>query len=314
VTGRFLSAAALLAALLMPPATIAPANQAAASVPPPHVMVIVEENRAEQAVIGSPSAPFINSLAARYGLATQSYAASHPSLPNYLDLIAGSTLGINDDGTGYTFAVPTLVDQLTQRGVGWRVYMEGMPSPCFGGAFSGGYAKKHDPFMYFSSVTASAGQCHRVVPFSQLAGDLGSGSAPPFLWVTPNLCDDGHDCGNSTMDAWLQATLTGVRTSAWYAHGGTVIITWDEGSDSAGCCGGAHGGHIATIVVAMGNVTSARSNLPVDHAGTLRTIEQIYGLPYLGAAACTCSGNLNALLGNATPINGLTWATVPHWR
>src|SRR5947209_934503 len=81
------------------------------------------------------------SLANGHGLATHWYGVSHPSLPNYLAMISGSDQGVHDDGTSYSFAGPTLVDQLAQRGIGWKAYMEDMPAPCFGGSSSGRYAK-----------------------------------------------------------------------------------------------------------------------------------------------------------------------------
>ena len=284
---------------------------AAQPTPLPHVMLIVEENRSESAVIGAAGAPYINALASTHGLAT-AYAQSHPSLPNYLELLSGSTWGVSDDGTGYAFSGSTLVDELQQRGVGWRAYLESMPAGCYAGAGINGYAKKHDPFMYFSAITDNAGSCANVVPFSQLTADLASQNAPAFMWVTPNLCDDGHDCSNAAMDGWLAAHLPPVLSSSWFADDGVVIITWDEGSDSAGCCGGAHGGRIATIVVSSwlhGHATSAQ---PVDHAGTLRTIEELYHVPLLRDAACACSGDLLPLI-QAAP-SGLTWLTAPHFR
>lgn len=261
----------------------------------PHVLVIVEENREYSGVIGSSAAPYVNRLASKYGLATRSYGRAHPSLPNYLDLLSGSTWGVTDDGTGYLFPGPTFVDQLAGAGIGWRAYMEGMPSACYGGGSSGGYAKKHDPFMYFSSITQNAAQCANVVPYSQASSDLASGSAPPFLWVTPNLCDDGHDCSTQTMDSWLSANLPMFLSSSWFQQDGEVILTWDEGSTDAGCCGSAWGGHVATIVIAGHGGRAVTSGAAVDHAGTLATLETLYGLPPLREAACGCSGNLRGL-------------------
>jgi phospholipase C len=303
-------------AILLTPPTILLTPPAIVTPPPlPHVMVIVEENRSESAVIGSGDAPFINALASRYGMAAQSYGQSHPSLPNYLALISGSTQGVSDDGTGYVFSGPTLANQLSDHGIDWRAYMEDLPSPCYGGSGAGGYAKKHDPFMYFSSITGTAALCNRVVAFTQFGSDLNAGRLAPFVWITPNLCNDGHDCSNGTMDTWLQSNLSPVLASAWFAQHGVVIVTWDEGSDGSGCCSGAHGGHIATIVVSHDLTEPARSDAAIDHAGVLRTVEQIFGLPYLGDAACMCSGNLDALL--ATPptvIDGFTWLSAPHLR
>ena len=222
-------AVALTAALAC--GAIATAHTTAAAAPPaaPHVMLIVEENRSESDVIGSSDAPYINALAAAYGLAVASYGQSHPSLPNYLELLSGSTYGITDDGTQYSFAGPTLVDQLAQQRIAWRAYMESMPSACFGGDASGGYAKKHDPFMYFRSITQNDSQCQNVVPLSSMTTDLSSPQAPEFVWVTPNLCDDGHDCSTETADSWLRAKLAPVLASAWFRQNGVVIVTWDEG-------------------------------------------------------------------------------------
>jgi phosphatidylinositol-3-phosphatase len=274
------------------PAT--PATQAAPAAAPPHVMVIVLENREASSVLGRPDAPYINSLAGGYGQATHWYGVSHPSLPNYLAMISGSDQGVHDDGTGHTFGGPTLVDQLAGRGIGWKAYMEDMPSPCFGGGSSGNYAKKHDPFMYFSSITGNPGQCARVVPHGQLAGDLQAGTAPPFLFVTPNMCNDGHDCGNATADGWLKGEMRMVMGSSWYRQGGSVIVTWDEGASNAGCCGGAAGGQIATIVVTAAG--QRRLDTPGDHVGMLRALEEAYGVAYLGRAADPASGDLRPLL------------------
>jgi phosphatidylinositol-3-phosphatase len=275
---------------------VAPASRSTAGKPPPHVVVVVEENRSAAAVLGSTSAPYINQLARSHGIATASYGQSHPSLPNYLELISGSTHGVTDDGTGYRFDGETLVDQLAAAGVSWRAYMEDLPSPCFSGPESGGYAKKHDPFVYFSSILGSAAQCDQVVPFSQLPADMRAAKLPSFVWISPNLCDDGHDCSTAHMDTWLRANLQPLLSSQWFAQDGVAIITWDEGADEAGCCEGAHGGRVPTVVVSTRIQAPLSSDKPVDQAGVLRSIEDLYSLPPLGDAACACSGDLDALI------------------
>ncbi len=279
------------------------------------MVLIVEENRDARAVLGSKSAPYINQLVQTYGVANASYGQSHPSLPNYLELISGSTQGVTDDGTGYQFDQQTLASQLTSHGVEWRAYMEDMPFPCFRGAESAGYAKKHDPFMYFASIAQTPNQCNRIVPYTQLTSDLSSGAMPSFAWISPNLCNDGHDCSNAKMDAWLKAHLQPLLASQWFAQDGIAIITWDEGEgDNTGCCNGAHGGHIATVVVSSRVQGHLTTNKPVDHAGVLRTLEQLYSLPLLGDAACACSGDLNALIGQrvvAAPASTPAAAAVP---
>ena len=283
-------------------------SEPAASTPPtstthptaarPHVLIVLMENREDSDVIGLASAPYVNELVTRFGLATESFGASHPSLPNYLDLIAGSTLGITSDCTGCSVDVPVLADQLTSAGIPWAAYAEGMPSPCYtGGSAPGEYAKKHNPFVYVRHLVANPAECGQVRPFSSFATDLATVASPDFVWVTPNLCHDGHDCDTATADAWLRSFVEPLLASAWYGSGGIVIITWDEGASSAGCCKGAHGGHIATVVVSAHTPPGSRLATPVDHAGVLRTIEDLYGLPPLGDAACSCSGSLMPLLG-----------------
>ena len=238
-------------------------------------MVIVEENRNESDVIGSRDAPYVNSLAQRYGQATMAFGQSHPSLPNYLELLSGSTQGVTDDGTGYAFAAPTLVGQLQSRGIGWRAYMEGMPSPCYSGAGSNGYAKKHDPFMYFTAIMQNARACSNVVPFSQLRTDLDTNAAPPFLWVTPNLCNDGHDCSTAVADRWLSHVVPEIQATAAWKQDGILVITWDEGEDAAN--------HILTLVIRPG-APHATSNRYYDHYSLLATIENRFGVARLGAA------------------------------
>src|SRR5439155_16137790 len=170
---------------------------ATASPPGPrgrHVVLIVMENHEYSSIIDSPEAPYLNGLAGRYGLATQYFANAHPSLPNYLDLLAGSDFGIHDDGESYVLQGQSLVDQLEPEGLTWRAYMDGMPAnePCTFPSGGDGYAKKHDPFSYFADIQEDAATCRNVLPYSRFAPDLSAGLRN-FTWITPNLCHDMHD-------------------------------------------------------------------------------------------------------------------------
>jgi hypothetical protein len=227
----------------------------AAAVTAPHYMVIVEENQGANAVIGSPSAPYISSLANTYATATQWYSIQHNSPADYVALISGSTQSWGT--TSPPFAGSTVVDELAARGVDWRAYMEDMPSPCYTGAATGNYAQIHNPFSYFSSILSSPAQCDRVVPFAgNFVNDLNSSSPPPFMWVTPNECNDMHTAcapvNNPVLqgDQWLQSYLPTVLSSSWYASGGVVILTWDEGTTSQGWNGGS-GGQIPQLAESL---------------------------------------------------------------
>jgi len=259
-----------------------------------HVVVIVMENKEASDVIGNTAAPYANKLAASYGLATQSYAISHPSLPNYLALTSGSTQGVTSDCTDCHVAARNIVDQLEAARTSWRAYLEDVPGRCFTGAGAGGYAKKHNPFIYFDDIANSPRRCHNLVGFAALAADLRAGRLPTYVWVSPNLCDDTHDCGVATGDRFL-AHIVPAFLREIGPHG-FVLITWDEGSSGAGCCGGAAaGGQVATIVAGPGVRRGARTAAPVDHYGVLGTIEGALGLAPLGGAADPRSGRLRSL-------------------
>jgi len=286
-----------------PAATAAPrspsiaATHAAPPLPPPppaspavpafsHVFVIVMENHEYGSVIGSSAAPYINSLASSYGLATNYYGVSHPSLPNYLALTAGSTFGIASDCTTCYVNATNIADQVEASGRSWKAYMEDMPSPCFSGASAGNYAMKHDPFMYYNDIRNNAARCAaHVVPFSQFSGDMSSGQVPNFVWITPNMCNDMHDCAVATGDGWLRSVVPTITGSAAFRNGGVLFITFDEGSSNAGCCGDSWGGHVATLVISPRAIPGFRSGVAENHYGLLRTVEDALRLGHLNAAS-----------------------------
>ena len=258
-----------------------------------HLVVIVMENKEYGEVIGSPSASYINGLARKYALAANFYGVSHPSLPNYLALTGGATFGISSDCTSCHVRGKNLVNELESAGLSWKAYMESMPGRCYKGGEAGGYAKKHDPFMYYDDVASNRSLCSKVVPYTEYAKDLRSGHLPKFIWISPNLCHDMHDCSVSTGDRYL-ARLVPTLLRKLGPHG-VLILTWDEGSSNRGCCSGAAGGHLPTIVAGPDVRTGARSNAPYDHYSTLRTISELLHIPPLRQAKCPCTKPLDAL-------------------
>jgi phosphatidylinositol-3-phosphatase len=245
------------------PAAIANPAPSPSPTPPAHVFVIVMENRSyDQAISGGYTAQ----LAAQYAVATDYHGVSHPSLPNYLAMTSGSTWGITDDGY-HPLAPGGIGAQLDAAGVSWRAYMEGMGSNCM--VNGNRYALKHDPFPFYGDACPS-----QVVPFTQFETDM-AGSVPRFVWITPDLCHDGHDCSTTVADQWLSQTVPKIlATSAWQQNG-LLLITWDEGEDSAN--------HVLTLVMHPNTVTHASSN-PYDHFSLLATIEDRLGLLRLGSA------------------------------
>ncbi len=262
--------------------------------PPAHIAIIMMENEEYGSIIGSRQTPFINALARRYALAEGMYATSHPSLPNYLALTGGSTFGITSDCTDCTVHASGLANQLAAAHVSWKAYMEDLPHPCFPGPGAGEYAKKHDPFMYYTPLYTDRAQCGHVVPLSQLRADETGRTLPRFIWISPNLCHDMHDCAPATGDAFL-ARLVPPLLSRLGSHG-LLFITWDEGSTDDGCCRLASGGHIAMVVAGPGARTHARMKTPADQYSVLQTVEDLLGVRRLRGAACACTPSLAPLL------------------
>ena len=238
-----------------------------------HVFVIVMENRSYGQVIGNG---YISRLAAQYGVATDYHGVSHPSLPNYLAMTSGSTWGIADDGF-HALPAGGLGTQLTNAGLDWRAYMEGMSNGCFNSRYP--YALKHNPFAYYGSACPP-----QVVPFSQFAADISGPNVPRFVWITPDLCHDGHDCSNAVANAWLAQTVPSILSSTAWKDNGVLLITWDEGEDSANS--------VLTLLIQPEPFVH-RSARPYDHYSLLATIEDQLGLARLGLAA------------QATPMNDL---------
>jgi hypothetical protein len=230
-----------------------------------HVVWIVMENHSYSQIIGSSSAPYINSLAQTYGNAENMSAESHPSLPNYIAMTSGSTQGITDDSgpSAHPLDVPNI---FTQLGTGSRALEESMPSSCDQGD-GGDYAVRHDPAVYYTNFVQCSTQ---VVPLGATP-DLSA----QFTFITPNLCDDMHDCSVATGDQWLQGFVPKLLATPEYTSGSTVIfITWDEGSGD---------NHIPTLVISP-TTNAISSATAFSHYSLLRTTEEILGLPLLAGA------------------------------
>jgi hypothetical protein len=245
-----------------------------------HVFVIVMENEESTSIIGNPTAPYINGLASRYGLATNDTAVSHPSEPNYLAIWCGSTQGVTDVGV-YNFASgSTLADQIEASGRSWHVAAQNVPLGCFGAATASGgedgpgsYARKHEPAISWRSVSGNPSRCALITDFAHFDPTLGN-----FWFVVPNLCNDMHDCSIATGDTFLKRFVPKILSSAAFADS-LVVLTWDEGSTATG-----GGGKVASIVIsplAKPAFTSATSH---SHYSLLHTIEVAWAMPCLGNA------------------------------
>ena len=224
--------------------------------PPDHIVVVVEENHGFGQIIGNPDAAYINSLAATGMLFTNYHALAHPSAPNYLAFFSGSTQGVTEDGTYFFPNVRTLAGELQQAGHSFLGYAE---SPL---------ARDHAPWLSFRDSAKMARS------FREFPTDYAK--LPTVSFVSPNLDNDMHDGTVAQGDRWLIANLSGYVI--WAAtHNSLFVLTFDEDE-------GTKDNRVATLVVGAG-VSAGGNPARADHYSLLRTIQDLYALPPLGASA-----------------------------
>jgi len=237
-----------------------------------HVIIVAEENHDYASVVGNSSMPYLNGLSSQYGLATNYFANAHPSIGNYFEVSTGDTI-INDDNFTGTVNNDNIVRELVKAGKTWKAYLEGYP----------GYDANHVPVSYFSDIRNDPTQAANMVPFTQFATDLANGTLPQFSFITPDLCNDAHNCALSTADAWLQAHIDPLIKSALFQQDGLLIIWWDE-SASDNTRGG---GRVAWNVVSPFAKRGYQSTTLYQHQSTLRLMLKALGVSVFPGQAAT---------------------------
>lgn len=253
-----------------------------------HIVIIMFENKEFGTVIGNPLMPNYNRLAREYTLLTQYYAVRHPSLPNYVALMGGDTFGIESDCSDCFIDAPSLPDLIEASGRTWKTYQEDMPEPCYLGS-KGDYAQKHNPFIYFDPIRLDAARCQRtILPLTALQTDIETPSLPNFIFITPNLCNDAHDCPLDVADAWLTELLSRL-VPAFDATGESylLVMTFDEGQGHHSCCGlpAEAGGRVPVVFYSPLVKNGFEDPTPYTHYSLLKTISTAWSLPFLGHAA-----------------------------
>jgi acid phosphatase len=248
-----------------------------------HVVVVVEENHGYSSVIGNGSMPYFNSLAKQYGLATQYYANTHPSIGNYFMLSAGQII-TNNDGFSGTVTADNLVRHMLSTGLTWKSYAESLPYAGYTGGDTGAYLRHHNPFSYFSDVVNSDVQKMNLVPFTQFAKDLNNQALPKFSFIAPNVNDDAHNGSLQQADTWLKNNIAPLINNSAFLQDGILIIVFDEAATSDSTHGG---GHVAAIVIGPRVVPGTQSSTLYQHQNLLRTVGEALGLSSFPGAAAT---------------------------
>ncbi|GDY19468.1 acid phosphatase [Verrucomicrobiota bacterium] len=260
-----------------------------AAVPPVQtVFVIVLENNNWAAIKGSSSAPYLNNVLLPQASYCEQYynpPGLHPSEPNYIWLEAASNLGIvtNDDpAINHRATTNHLVALLRAAGVSWKSYQEDISGAYVPLTATNRYAPKHNPMVFFDDVTGTNnpadpyGRAH-IRPYSELWTDLANHTVPRYCFITPNLCNDGHDnCppGYNRIrqgDDWLATEIPKITNSPAYQNNGAIFIVWDEGLGSDGPIG-------LIVLSPLARGGGYFNNLHYTHSSFVRTMQDIFGV------------------------------------
>jgi hypothetical protein len=290
---------------------------AAASAPAPHVphaVIIMVENKDPSDIVGNKHAPYINRLIRTYGFASNYYGVTHPSLPNYLSLIAGTFLNTWDDWDGNRYNARTVADELEARHLTWKAYMGGLPSTGFTGdmypARNPIYESKHDPFVLMRSIRNSPSRRRNIVNDAQIYRDLKGRSLPTLSFISPDLCHDMHGIIGSGSpcparanrliaagDSYLSHLIPAIMRSRQWTGDSTIFLLWDEAEKAiTGCCldpKGDGGGRTIAIVISRQGPRHFRSATAYNHYSVLKTLQDVWGL---GCLANTCKPQVKPML------------------
>lgn len=283
-------------ALLLSACIAAPIASGQTSITPSfgHIVIVVGENNDYAATYNSQNMPYLTSLANAYGLGTNYYSDTHPSIGNYFNLSSGNILTDDDRMTPQNFPVANdnIAHEVERAGKTWKDYVENLPSVKGCGGFKPGrYLVRHDPLEYMTDINTETA---KYVCLNQFATDLAKHDLPNFSWLVPNGCDDAHDCGVDTFDAWLKTEISPLLASPYFQKGGDglLIIVFDESATSGvpncettkeglGC-----GGKVELVVISPKSLKGHKSNggdtrnykNSYDEGDVLRTMAQGLGL------------------------------------
>ena len=275
----------------------------------PRVYLVMFENQEFEKLIGNPNAPYINSLASQYAVATNFYANTHPSIGDYFMLTTGDVV-TNDLYYGQIYQGDNLARLLGQQGITWKAYLESLPSVGYTKDQAYPYVKSHNPFAYFSDIHELPEQANSMVSLDQLGKDIASSSLPSFVYIVPNQQDNMHDCPPSMQtctnndkelwgDKWLKQTIAPILAQPSFQKNGLMIIAWDESWDNDNRHGG---GHIPVILVGPNVKPGYQGNNFLQHEAILRLMCEVLQVPTsLGAAATAPSMDDFLITTNSTP-------------
>ena len=256
------------------------------------VVIVVLENQGAREALADAN---IASLVKGGAWFSNYHGLAHPSLPNYLAMVSGSTFGVEEDHLPAPIKSPSIVDRLEEKGLTWKAYAEDYPGRCYLGSVAGEgrltpqakptelYAKKHVPLLAFESVQKNPSRCARVVNAREFMRDARSGHLPNYSFYSPNVFNDGHDTSLGTSSAWLKGFVQSFRATLGMHQRTLLVVTWDEGGEE-------DSRHNQVLTIFLGDVvTPGRYDAKLTHYSLLRTIEDNFGLEPISKGDRTAS-------------------------
>jgi len=249
-----------------------------------HVVIVVLENLNYDDVVGSPSAPYINTLMSKGGLATQYYANLHPSIGNYFIMTTGLPFSVDDSFSGVV-TIDNVVRQLDAAALPWKVYAQSLPQQGYLGSDVYPYLRRHNPISYFQEVQPPSTENMNIVDFSRFQADLSAGSLPAYSFVVPDAVHNAHDCPDggsncdvatkvAAADTWLSNNIAPLLANSEFQQSGLFILTTDESRDSFEN----GGGKVATVLVGTGVKAGYQGTNSYDHRSLLDLSMKALGL------------------------------------
>jgi hypothetical protein len=244
------------------------------------VIIVVLEN---QGIRSAMKDPYIQELTKQSAWFSGYEAITHPSFPNYLALVAGSTFGIEHDHYDAPLEGPSIADRLEDRGLTWKSYAENYPGNCFLHHGAGEarltpkasptelYALKHVPLLAFANIQGNKKRCANVVSEREFWRDVKAGRLPHYAFYTPNMFNDGHDTSLDYSTKWLRGFVDRLKASS-DLQGTLVVVTWDEGGPDE------HGAnHVLTLLLGP-EINPGRYDQDLTHYSLLKSIENNFGV------------------------------------
>jgi len=234
---------------------------------------------------------------------TNYYGVTHPSEPNYCAVVSGDNFGMdNDDFNAIPSNISTVVDLLDTKGITWAEYEQDMPYAGFQGfnfsnqkTYANDYVRKHDPLILFDSVTSNATRLSLIKNFTSFYSDLAAETLPQWIYITPNMTNDGHDTTVTFAGNWTRSFLEPLLNNSYFMNNTLIVVTFDEDETYT------IGNRVLTLLlggVIPASLKGTSDNTFYNHYSMLSTVEVNWGLPSLGR--WDCGANVLEVVANKT--------------